>query len=50
MALIHSPAMSHDIVISGWTVLVGKSGHQTVDKAGWEIVVELSYVQSDLKR
>ena len=38
--------MSHYIVISGWTVLVGKSG-QTVDKAGWEIVVELSYVQSD---
>ena len=39
-------SMSHYIVSSGWTVLVGKSG-QTVDKAGWEIVVELSYVESE---
>ena len=38
--------MSHYIVIFGWTVPVGKSG-QTVEKAGWEIVVELSYVESD---
>ena len=39
-------SMSHYIVISGWTVLVGKSG-QKGNKAGWEIVVELSYVQSN---
>ena len=47
MALINGPVMCHCIVISGWTVLVDRSGHQTVEKAGWEIVVELSYVQSD---
>ena len=33
MALIDSPVMSHYIVIGGWTVPVGKSGRQTVDKA-----------------